>query len=522
MQKFFNISGPCVSDKHYMLPALVRLPDPISLIEQEQYFVLHAARQTGKSTAMIALAKLLRERGYAAVYASLEASQGFAAVEGAESLWLAALSRRAGEQLPQLDVPSTQHVTRGTVGDRLRAWLTAFSQIAAPMPAVVLFDEVDVIEGAPLISLLRQLREGFTGRAPGVFPSSIALIGMRDLRDYLAYAKDGSPVNPGSPFNIKTASLTLRNFTGQEVADLYQQHTDETGQRFTPEASARAYWWSQGQPFLVNALARICTQQLLTDHTLPVTAFDIDRAKEALIFARTTHLDSLAERLREARVARIVEPVITGDKPFSIPYDHDDFEYVVDLGLIVRGPQGAEPANPIYREVLARQLSYNVQMATPAPWWRWQTEDGRLDFPALVDAFLDWWRENEAAIITQGDRTYPEAMPHLTFMAFLQRVVNGGGTVLREYAAGRGAVDLLITYGEDRFVVELKRVAAGVQGMDKAKDRGSQQLADYLDTLGEEEGWLIIFDQRTSSTWDDRLWRENRIVDGRTIHLCGA
>ncbi|MEL6349722.1 MAG: ATP-binding protein [Myxococcota bacterium] len=399
--------------------------------------------------------------------------------------------------------------------------LTAWSEALQPTPLIVLLDEVDVMRGPVLINLLRQLRAGFTSR-PRRFPASIALIGMRDLRDYLTHAKDGVPVNPGSPFNIKSASLTLRNFTAQEVAALYQQHTDETGQIFTPEASTRAHWWTRGQPFLVNALARICTQQLLPAPTQPITAIDVDRAKEELILARTTHLDSLAERLKEDRVARIIEPVITGDKPFSIPYDHDDFEYVVDLGLIVRGAQGAEPANPLYREVLARQLSYNVQMATPAPWWRWQTEEGRLDFPALIDAFLDWWRENEAAITAQGDRKYPEAMPHLTFMAFLQRVVNGGGTVLREYAAGRGAVDLLITYGQDRFVVELKRAAAGVQGMDRAKDRGSRQLADYLGTLDEEEGWLLIFDQRTSSTWKDRLWREERVIDGRTIHLCGA
>ncbi|MEL6346295.1 MAG: hypothetical protein AAFV53_24505 [Myxococcota bacterium] len=91
-------------------------------------------------------------------------------------------------------------------------------------------------------------------------------------------------------------------------------------------------------------------------------------------------------------------------------------------------------------------------------------------------------------------------MPHLTFMAFLQRVVSGGSTVLREYAAGRAAVDLVVTYGQDRFVIELKRAAAGVQGMDKAKENGSRQLANYLDTLDEEEGWLLIFDQRTSST----------------------
>ncbi len=506
-----------------MLPPEQRLPDLLPLVQQKLYFVVHAARQTGKSTAVIAAAHRLRGLGIPAVYASLEECQGFGDIEAAEALWLDALKEAGDLQLrPEQKPPLTAAVLSGTVGRRLHTWLRAWSESLYPAPLVLLLDEADVVRGAVLVNLLRQLRAGFTQR-PQHFPASVGLIGMRDLRDYLTESKDGSPVSPGSPFNIKSASLTMRNFTAQEVGELVAQHTADTGQRFTEQAAERAYWWTAGQPFLVNALARFCVMELVTDPAIPVEAHHIDAAKERLIEARTTHLDSLAERLKEERVARIVQPVLLGDTPFGVPYEHDDFQYVLDLGLIRHSAAGAAPANPLYREVLARQLSYRLQMAAPTPTWRWRRSDGGLDFPALVDAFLRWWQENEQAITAHGNKQYPEALPHLAFMAFLQRVVNGGGAVAREYAAGRGALDLVVTYAGERFVVELKRVFRGGKGMDKVKREGIAQLAGYLDTLGEQKGWLIIFDQRASQTsWRQRLWQEEATRDGRRILLRGA
>jgi len=522
MPRYFNTTGPCEAADHYMLLPEERIPDLLPFVEQKLYYVVHAARQTGKSTAMIAFAARLRELGYAAVYSSLEQCQGFDEVEQAEALWVRSLARRAAQQLPNTSTPSADSVIGAEPGSRLDLWLARLSESAAPRPTVVIFDEADVVRGPPLISLLRQLRNGFIGRGVGRFPVSVGLVGMRDLRDYLTHTKDGAVVNPGSPFNIKSASVTLRNFHADEVGELYAQHTEDTGQRFEESAVERAFWWTQGQPYLVNALARIAVMELVTGTSVPITAAHIDQAKERLILARTTHLDSLAERLAEPRVARVVEPILVGDTPLAIPYEHDDFQYALDLGLIRRGPQGAEPANPLYREVLARQVSLRIQESLNQPWWPWKTLDGRLDFPALLNAFLDWWRDNEAAVKRHGNKNYPEALPHLSLMAFLQRVVNGGGSVMREYAAGRGAVDLVVHYGPDRFVVEIKRVFTGGRSPERVREEGVAQLGRYLDDLGEPQGWLVIFDQRPNRSWNERLWREERHVDGRTLWLIGG
>jgi hypothetical protein len=388
------------------------------------------------------------------------------------------------------------------------------------VPLVLLLDEADVVTGAAMVSLLRQLRDGFMDRGVGRFPTSVALIGMRDLRDYLVQSKDGRLVNPGSPFNIKAASLTLRNFTLSEVQELVAQHAAATGQAFEPEAVAELVRLTDGQPYLVNALADLCVTELVPDRAHPVTRAHVDVARERLIVARTTHLDSLAERLKEPRVARIVQATLLGDEPHGISYSSGDFQYVLDLGLLRQGPQGAEASNPLYREVLVRELSYDMQSSARLPSRAWTTPDGRLDFAGLLHAFRAWWRAH-ADVLGKQAPGYPEAVPHLALCAFLQRVVNGGGRVHREFAAGRGAMDLLVVYGSDRFVVEIKRVRSR-DALETVVSRGITQLSRYLDTLGLHEGWLVVFDVRPDRTWEDRLWARDQAVEGKVLHVLGA
>lgn len=101
------------------------------------------------------------------------------------------------------------------------------------------------------------------------------------------------------PFNILAESLTLHDFTHDEAAQLYGQHTEEAGQVFEPEAIEHAYHLTRGQPWLVNALARQLTEVLVPDTNQAITAADVEQAKELLIGRQDTHLDSLVDRLRE-------------------------------------------------------------------------------------------------------------------------------------------------------------------------------------------------------------------------------
>ncbi len=517
MNRFFNTAGPCVAGKHYLLPSADRLSEIAGLIAREQYFVIHAARQSGKTTLLLDLCHSLEAGGtHRALYCSLEALQGVTDPEKG----LPGIARCLLDALCAWPDVARDELAAGlNFGDFTNVLKTLLRRLCAALdkPLVLLFDEVDCLAEGTLITFLRQLRDGYVNRAGGQpFPSSVALVGMRNIRDYRAQIRPGgTTLGSASPFNIAAESLTLANFTEAEVGALYAQHTADTGQAFPPEAVARAFHWSQGQPWLVNALAREVVDKMLgMDYAKAVTADLFDEAAERLILRRDTHLDSLIERLREERVRRVVEPVITGDG-LSVELDSDDARYVLDLGLLRRDRKVWEAANPIYREVIARTLSYTSQENLPATLVNRWIADGQLDMNGLLHGFQEFWRENADAWTERYD--YREAAPHLILMAFLQRVVNGGAHIDREFALGRKRLDLCVQMGAQRYPVELK-----LRYSNKAEADGIEQLAAYMDACGAKEGWLVIFDRRPKRSWKLRIFWRTVQRDGRTIHVVGA
>ena len=488
--KFFNTAGPCKPDIHYLISASSRLPELRVLVDQQAYFVIHAPRQIGKTTMIRELAQELTAEGrYAAVTVSMEAGAAFnddPAV--AELAILGNWKSAATVRLPaELQPPAWPQANPGSA---LREAVRAWSQ-SCPRPLVLFLDEIDALENQALISVLRQLRDGYADRPKG-FPWSLALVGMRDVRDYKVASGASDRLHTASPFNIKLESLTLRNFTVEEVATLYRQHTAETGQVFTGEACARAFDLTQGQPWLVNALARQAVEVLQPDPRHPITVEIIDQAKEKLIARQDTHLDSLAERLREPRVRRVIEPIIAGTlSPTDLPAD--DIRFVVDLGLVRRiNGGGLTIANPIYREVIPYVLSDTARAYLPQISPTWLNPDGTLNADRLLDAFLKFWRQHGEPLMKTSP--YHEIAPHIVLMAFLHRVVNGGGSLEREYAVGSGRMDVRLQYGDFVLAMELK---VWRDGRPDPLKEGLAQLDDYLSRLSLETGWLMIFDQRS-------------------------
>ena len=522
MERYFNIAGPCIPGKHYMLPALDRLPQIRRLVGREQYFVIHAPRQTGKTTAVQALVDEINAKGdMVAIYCTLETLQNATDPVRAATAIVALLRPNAENALPDMFSEMSDSLCgreRSSVyaaeSLAVRETLTALCRRAGK-PLVVFFDEADCLFGNVLISFLRQLRDGYVNRAKIPFPSSIALIGMLDVRDYKAQIRpDGESLGQISPFNIISEDMLLRNFTADEVAALYAQHTEETGQMFASDVLQKVMDFSGGQPWLVNALARECVEKIHDfRYGETVTADDIETAKETIIRRRDTHVDSLMERLREPRVRRVVEPVIFGGER-TVSSNSEDWRFVVDLGLLREERGSLVPANRMYAEIIGRYLSRDAQesMETSIPETPWATADG-LDMPGLMAAFQKFWRENSGA--DRRAYEYGEATPHLVLMAFFQRVTNGKGRIEREMALGSKRLDLCVEFRGRRYAVEVK-TAKNFAGEDSYK-----QLACYLDGLGLPEGWMAIFDEDKSKPWEDKLYNRDVAFNGKTLHVVG-
>jgi len=397
--------------------------------------------------------------------------------------------------------------------------LTYLCEALDKKPLVILFDEVDCLSNGTLISFLRQLRNGYIERSQIPFMHSIALVGMRKIRDYKSKIREPQKtLGSSSPFNIVKTSKTLRNFSQQEITKLYAQHTQATAQSFSKEVVQRVYHYTQGQPWLVNAIACEIVEQILGgDETTSIKPAHVEQAVQTLIKRRDTHIDSLMERLKEARVQKIVEPVILGENQGYSVLD-DDYHYVLDLGLLREANGKIVPSNPIYGEVIIRTLSSRSEMqmnSQELPAAGAYIINGKLDMNRLLSDFQQFWRQNSESWTKRYQ--YVEAAPHLTLQAFLQKIVNSGGKISREMAAGAGRLDLFIHYQGINYPIELK-----IRYSEKTYIDGQQKLIKYMDKLGCSEGWLIVFDKRKKPAWKKNIFGKTHIESGKTIHIVGA
>ena len=384
---------------------------------------------------------------------------------------------------------------------------------------MLLVDEIDALVGDTLLSVLRQLRAGYLQR-PKSFPQSVVLCGVRDVRDYRIHSSaEKEIIAGGSAFNVKAESLRLGDFSEAQVRALLAQHAEETGQAFTEDALAEVWALTCGQPWLVNALAYdACFRNRAgRDRSRAIDAAAVTEARERLIARRETHLDQLADKLQEDRVRRVVGPLLSGgdEREFSA----HDIEYVRDLGLIASGGP-LRIANPIYAEVVPRELTYAAQAGLVEEMAWYVDADGGLEVGKLLTAFQEFFREHSEHWVARFD--YREAGPQLLLQAFLQRVVNGGGRIEREYGLGRRRTDLLIMWPQGgrtrKFVIECKVLH---KSLERTIADGLEQTAAYMDRCAAEAGHLVIFDRDESRSWEDKLFHRHESAGGVEIEVWG-
>ena len=530
-EKYFNTAGPNKPDIQYTLNPLKRinLQEIDFLIKQEKYFVLHAPRQTGKTSMLLALRDYLNNSGkYFCVYANIEGGQADRNdVEGVIANTCISVANRIDNMLGGTEYYNLyeNEFAQQNKSSRLTSFLACLSQKVGK-PFILFLDEVDALVGDSLVSVLRQLRSGYDQR-PQSFPLSIILCGVRDVRDYRITLSNQEIITGGSAFNIKAKSLVMGNFSKEEIHELYMQHTEATGQVFDEACFPMVWNATQGQPWLVNALAYEVTYEMAEnrDRSVRIIPEMIYKAQEQIIYRRDTHIDALIDKLKEPRVRRIIQPLLaTNEDADDSLFPSDDLQYCVDLGLIAPN-KPVRIANDIYREVIPRELTWTTQyFIVQEPAW-YLNPDNSLNMEKLLLDFQQFFRQNADSWIGKFD--YAEAGPQLLLQAFLQRIVNGGGYIDREYGIGRGCTDLLIRkpltdhYGGpyQRVVLELKILRNSLR---RTIADGLKQTFGYMDKVGDvSEGHFIVFDRSSKKPWSKKIFHRVQEYEGRKIMVWG-
>ena len=300
------------------------------------------------------------------------------------------------------------------------------------------------------------------------------------------------------------------------------------GQEFDEAIFPELWEDTYGQPWLINALGQEIIWEIRAnrDRSRRITLSDYKEAREELIQSRATHIDQLAYKLQEPRVYSVISDILASQED-SVHAPQADIEYVADLGLIRTRPS-IRISNRIYQEVIPRELTWSTQVGIATQEQEWYvTPEHRLDMPKLLTAFQQFFRENSDS--WSEVFSYKEAGPQLLLQAFLQRIVNGGGHITREYGLGRKRTDLLIEWPLDeaqgvhgplqRIVIECKLLRGALETV---IEKGLEQTADYARRVGANEAHLMIFDRGAEQIWDEKIWRRDESYEDVPVIVWGA
>jgi hypothetical protein len=350
---------------------------------------------------------------------------------------------------------------------------------------VQIIDEIDGMPQSVISDLLQTWREIYLASAPPRPIHSVILIGLQNI----------AALNLGhsSPFNI-ARELQLPTFTLEQTRFLLDQYPPESGQPFAEGVIEEIHRLTDGHPFLVNRLAAILSEEISTNRSQPITQANLSQAVKQLMRERNYNYYSLVRHAKEYEEQTL--NVLFGQR-FTFTLNTPWINELSMHGVIRQNEPGfCQIANPIYERVLKdhfRPSQSPMQAAILVN--SYDLEQLRVGNELQMKAILSRFRQFVERRGRQAGGVTPrpqEATGQYLLMAYLDLVVRTlGGDLFTEVDSGEGRLDLIITHQGKRYIIETK-VWHG-----KSKfNAGLPQLARYLESEGESEGYLVVFHAR--------------------------
>ena len=493
-KRFFEKSGlvdPSVS-YYVKLENVTNLDnqDLKTMVDRGRYFSIFAPRQSGKTTFFKGFCRRLeKDPLYVPIllsfqdYKNLSAQRFYQLIE--KSIYRQLINRLELVVCPQLDAIKS-YLSTHILSDHIsfRELFDELNRMVKQKKIVIFIDEFDGIPRDELENFLTTLRELYQEYKENKNKAlySVGLVGIRNITKLI--------VGGVSPFNIAD-QVGLPPFSLKNIHDLYAQYSEETNQPFTGEAVKAVYTETAGQPWLVNRLATILTIDIKPETTEPITADDVESAIKRLLRERNSHFDNLLEKARwykESFVAVIFNGI--GYNP-----DDEDQSWLEQFGLIKEENEKATAANTIYKRRFLKAFFQESGAVADTSLKSYFTHHGLLDMESILTDFEEYIIRIGVNAFYTGKKPY-EKTGQFLLTAWLYQFVEGGKEDLRfETPTGLGRMDILLTYGERKYIVETKINRSNIE---KTLEKAIDQLCEkYLLTEQSDEGSIVVFDIKT-------------------------
>lgn len=523
--KKFGTHGPVNSHEHYVVSRKLELADFVDRVKQGRYIVLFAPRQTGKTTFFKNALNILTNEGeeYFPIQLNFEEYQNrsvdvfYADVfEDIKEEIDAVLTRRnlsPSKELKQFlqDFTISDHVTLRRFFRQLQTLLTSNSSKTTVPRIIVTIDEFDGIPSTVVSDFLHTLRRIYLSDEDVRSPYSVCIVGVKSITQ-LNYDRSISP------FNIQD-EFTLPNFSHTQVHELLEQYSDEVGQQFSPDTVAMIHSQTAGQPFLVNRIAQILTDEfnIAKSETIGTPHFLGAHAK--LLEERNTNIDHLITNIRrDKRFEKVLMGIAFSEEGTRYNLRNETVSQLASYGVIAKGEDGRSVIlNPIYLHCIIQSFQPPVNGLEeeyfsgdgPIGFSEYLTDQGMIDMNALIDNFKKFIIRAGHKILQVPD-TPQEFVGQYLLSAYLDQFVQTVGASLRlEVQTGRGRADIIITHNQKQYLIETK-----IWRDERRYQIGKQQLAQYMKSENVREGYYVVFDHRETP----KPTVETDTIENLTVH----
>ena len=516
----FGTQGRVYPDKHYVVRRHEEISDFLKRVEEGRYIVLFAPRQTGKTTFFrLALETLSADsQAYLPIQLNFEAYKNLTRSEFYETFCnrvvrvIRQVYQNRNIVLSQslstfLDTAKiTNHISMMDFFEDLSSILT---DTFGNQKVVIIIDEFDGIPEVVLSDFLHSLRDIYLSDQKRC-PHSVSIVGVKSISQ-LNYDRSISP------FNIQD-EFFLSNFSLQQVNELMAQHTDEIGQSFSPDVIKAIHKQTAGQPFLVNRLGQILTEELEIPKTDTINMSHFSMALSILLEEDNVNIRHILTNIRrDPRFENILMNIVSYERGVQFNQRNEIIEQLSTFGVISKGADSmCKIANPIYKHCIFQSFlpaingveSHYFDDESTSDFADYITRDGKIEMELLLNNCKDFIARAGYRILNIPDTPREFVGQYLLYAYLAQFVRIVGAAMYLEVQTGRGRIDLLILHNSQKYVIETK-----IWENQSRYQTGKRQLATYLKLENAVEGYYVVFDHRIES----KPLVETETIDGFRI-----
>jgi hypothetical protein len=519
MAKEFNITGNCFFEDHYMADVSKQLAQTFDMIEKGKYFIINRPRQYGKTTTLYRMADRLNESGKYLVFNISFEGVGDVVFEKEDTfaqIFMKLLAKSIKRHDEKWSIQIREMAKKVDGLDALGEVITDLAT-GTDKKIVVLIDEVDKSSNNQLfLGFLAMLRNLYLERKNTPTFHSVVLAGVHDVKSLKLKLRPDDAKTYNSPWNIATEFTVDMNLSPSEIKPMLDDYAQEQDVMMDSQSIAeRLFYFTSGYPYLTSHLCKIIAEEILPtqnvmEHTDTIrkewTQTDVFNAFQILVRKHyNANFDTLIKNLREyPDLYRLVYNIVIDG--VTMPYNNHDS--IISLGIL-HGIFGRSEGgtlkihNRVYREIIADMMISEWRTGNLREGGRntdafeyvsqYHLPNNGLDMQKVLVNFQMFMKKE----YSEKDRTFLERDGRLIFLAFLKPIINGIGFDFKEpQISEEKRLDVVVIYNQHQYVAELK-----IWHGEAAHKKGLAQLADYLDRMSLDMGFLIIFDHNQTKTW---------------------